>query len=205
MRSLIINKIMKSIREKENLTETKLSEIKYGLETLYINITKTIVILTASYFLKALKELLLILLFYGLLRLTGFGLHTKKSWHCWISSLIIFLLMPYLAKIIYIGVIMRIIISVLCIIYIGIYAPADTEKRPLIRSKRRITYKIICIVTAIVITIYQFFTINTLIQNSIILSLILECIMISPLTYKIFKLKYANYKSYDLSKQTLTV
>lgn len=205
MRSLIINKIMKSIKEKENFTETKLSEIKYGLETLYITITKTIVILTISYFLKTLKELLLILLFYGLLRLTGFGLHTKKSWHCWISSLIIFLLLPYLVKIMSVGIIARIIISTLCIIYVGIYAPADTEKRPLIRSKKRITYKVICIITAIIITIYQFLTINTLIQNSIIISLILECIMISPLTYKIFKLKYANYKSYDSPKQTLTV
>ncbi len=204
MRSFLINKAMDSIKEKENYDKTKLAEIKYGLETLYITITKTIVILTAAYFLGILKELLLILLFYGALRTTGFGLHTKKSWQCWISSLIIFLLFPYLIKVMHLDVITRIIISSLSTIYILIYAPADTEKRPLIRKNKRLIYKIICTSTALGISIYQFYTKDIILQNAIIVSLIIEIMMISPFTYKIFKLKYANYKSYDLKKAVST-
>ena len=197
MKEIIINKAMKHIKKKGNYTEEKLAEIKYGLSTLYINITKTIVIFTLDYFLGILKELLLILLFYGLLRLTGFGLHAKKSWQCWIGSLFTFLLLPFLVKILTINIYVRLIISILSIIFILVYAPADTEKRPLIRKNRRIAYKIICTITAIILTIYSFYTKELLIQNSIFFSLILECIMISPLTYKIFKLKYANYKNYN--------
>ena len=196
MKEIIINKAMNHIKKKGNYSEEKLAEIKYGLSTLYINITKTIVIFTLDYFLGIIKELLLILLFYGLLRLTGFGLHAKKSWQCWVGSLFTFLLLPFLVKVLTINIYVRIIISILSIIFIAIYAPADTEKRPLIRKNRRILYKIICTITAIVLTIYSFYAKNTLIQNAIFFSLILECIMTSPLTYKIFKLKYANYKNY---------
>ena len=196
MKEIIINKAMNHIKKKGNYSEEKLAEIKYGLSTLYINITKTIVIFTLDYFLGIIKELLLILLFYGLLRLTGFGLHAKKSWQCWIGSLFTFLLLPFLVKVLTINIYVRLIISALSIIFIAIYAPADTEKRPLIRKNRRILYKIICTITAIILTIYSFYIKNTLIQNAIFFSLILECIMISPLSYKIFKLKYANYKNY---------
>ncbi len=196
MKEIIINKAMNHIKKKGNYSEEKLAEIKYGLSTLYINITKTIVIFTLDYFLGIIKELLLILLFYGLLRLTGFGLHAKKSWQCWIGSLFTFLLLPFLVKALTINIYIRIIISILSIIFIAIYAPADTEKRPLIRKNRRILYKLICTVTAIILTIYSFHTEDILIQNSILFSLMLECIMISPLSYKIFKLKYANYKNY---------
>ena len=196
MKDLIITKAMNSIKNKNKYDDIKLAEIKYGLSTLYINITKTIVILTLAILLNIIKELLLILLFYGLLRLTGFGLHAKKSWQCWIGSLITFLLLPYLTKILTINFYIRLIISTLSVIFIFIYAPADTEKRPLIRKNKRIIYKILCTLTAIGLTIYSLLTKNILIQNSIFFSLILECFMISPLSYKIFKLKYANYKYY---------
>lgn len=196
MKDLIINKAMNSIKSKNNYDDVKLAEIKYGLSTLYINITKTIVIITSAILLNIIKELLFILLFYGLLRLTGFGLHAKKSWQCWIGSLITFLLLPYLVKLLTINFYIRLVISTLSVIFIFIYAPADTEKRPLIRKNKRILYKILCTLTAIGLTVYSLLTKNILIQNSIFFSLILECFMISPLSYKIFKLKYANYRYY---------
>lgn len=196
MKKFIINKIMNSIKTKENYDEEKLLEIKYGLESLYITITKTIVYFTFAYLLGIFKELLLILLFYGTLRTTGFGLHTKKSWQCWITSGIIFMLLPFLVKTLTINLYIRIILSITSIIFIAIYAPADTEKRPLIRKNKRILYKIITTITAIGITVYSFITANVIIQNAIMFSLILECFMICPLTYKVFKLKYANYKYY---------
>lgn len=196
MKKKLLDKIMNSISLKHNYDDIKLAEIRYGLDTIYITITKTIVIFTICYFLGLLKELLVILLFYSLLRTTGFGLHTKKSWQCWISSGILFLLLPYLSSILTINLYIRIAVSVLSIVFIAIYAPADTEKRPLINKRKRMIFKIICIISAIGISVYSFITANALIQNSIFFSLILECIMISPLTYKIFKLKYANYKNY---------
>ena len=81
-----------------DLDEIKLDEIRYGLEALYLTITKTIVVfLIASYF-KTIKETLLLLIFYNILRETAFGLHASKSWMCWASSIIIFNLGPIILK-----------------------------------------------------------------------------------------------------------
>ncbi len=204
MKNLILNRIMNSIKTKENYDDIKLAEIRYGLETIYITITKTIVIVGASYFLGTIKELLLILLFYGLLRLTGFGAHAKKSWHCWVSSLLIFLLLPYIITSIEITFIPQIIITSISVLFIFAFAPADTEKRPLINKKKRNRFKILCTLTATAFSIYSFITTNIVIKNAILASLIIECIMISPITYKIFRLKYANYRSYIPSRTAST-
>ncbi|UKI57314.1 MAG: accessory gene regulator B family protein [Clostridium sp.] len=40
----------------------------------------------------------LVFLFYGILRLTGFGLHAKNTKECWIISLLILVPFPYLLK-----------------------------------------------------------------------------------------------------------
>ena len=38
---------------------------------------------------------------------------------------------------------------------------------------------------------------NTFLHNSLLLSLVVQCFMISPAVYKIFKLPYDNYKAYQ--------
>ena len=96
MRSKIINSIMEQIKKYNNFDDIKLQEIKYGLETVYLTIVKTIIFIILAILLKTIKELLLFMLFYGIIRLTGFGVHAKKSLHCWISSILIFVIIPIL-------------------------------------------------------------------------------------------------------------
>ena len=81
-------------------------------------------------------------------------------------------------------------------ILIAIYAPADTEKRPIVSKARRQTYKIISIIISISYMIISLSINNNFISNSLLLSLLLELIMINPLTYKIYKQPYNNYKTY---------
>lgn len=194
MRQKILDKISDSIKYKLMYNEEKILEIRYGLETLYITISKTIVIMSLNYLLNSFKELLYLMLFYGLLRLTGFGLHAKKSWHCWVLSLSIFSLSPLLIKILKINFIIRLVICFVGTFYILKYAPSDTEKRPLINKNKRYIYKFICTLTALGFSIYGLISKNFIIQNSIIFSILLESFMISPWSYKLFKLRYNNYK-----------
>lgn len=194
MRQKILNKIINSIKYKFKYNDEKLLEIKYGLETLYITISKTIVIMFANNLFNTFKELLFLMIFYGSLRLTGFGMHAKKSWHCWIISLNIFIIIPLLIKYINIHIIIRFIFCLISTIYILTYSPSDTEKRPLINKKKRIIYNGICTSTAFSLSIFCLLSKNIMIQNAILFSLILESIMISPTTYKLFKLRYKNYK-----------
>ena len=81
MKNLVVNSIMNNITKYYNYDDTKLDEIKYGIESLYLTISKTIIILIGCIILKIVKPLLLLFIFYGIIRLTGFGVHAKKSWH----------------------------------------------------------------------------------------------------------------------------
>lgn len=75
-------------------------------------------------------------------------------------------------------------------------APADTYKRPIINEKRRLVYKILSCIITVVMTCISLFIKDQFLASSILISIILQCFMISPTVYKIFKLPYNNYKQY---------
>ena len=146
--------------------------------------------------LNSYKELTLIFLLYGTLRLTGFGIHAKSSKECWISSLLIFVPIPYLLKFIFIPKYINIILSIIGTILLLIYSPADTEKRPLIHKKKRIIYKILTTTISTIYTILNIITKDNILSNIITFSILLEAIIVLPISYKLFGLKYNNYLNY---------
>ena len=196
MKNRIINNLMDIIKKYNNFDDIKLQEIKYGLETIYLTIIKTIVFIIISIILSTLKELLLFMLFYGILRLTGFGVHAKKSIHCWISSFITFILIPIFIKYLQLNNIIISILLFISILLLIIYAPADTPKRPLINKKKRIIYKVLTIFVAATYTILIIIKPTNLITNSMIYSLLLEGFLVAPISYKLFGVSYKNYKNY---------
>ena len=196
MRSKIINSIMEQIKKYNNFDDIKLQEIKYGLETIYLTIVKTIIFILLAILLKTIKELLLFMLFYGIIRLTGFGVHAKKSLHCWISSILIFVIIPILIKYVTLNNYVIYLISIVSIIILAIYAPADTPKRPLINKKKRIIYKVLTILISLGYLITIVLIKNKIIINTLLYSLLLECFLVTPFIYKIFGVSYKNYKNY---------
>lgn len=196
MKGLIINFLMDNIKRYNDFDKEKLEIIKYGLSSLYINLTKTIVIFTISYLLGNLKTLLILMALYSILRLTVFGVHAKRSIDCWISSSIIFLLVPYLCIALVIDIKVKIIIGIISIILIYFFAPADTKKRPLINKKRRTTFKIISIINSTIYVIMFFYVRDNTVSNCIMFALLLAVFVILPITYKLFGVSYNNYKNY---------
>ena len=176
--------------------DTKLAEIRYGLEGIYLSITKLIIIFLLSILLNILKEMIFMLIIFNILRTTGFGLHATKSWICLVSSSVIFLGGPLLAKIIIINNLLKTILSITSVILIYKYAPADTKKRPLIKEKKRNIYKFITTIKCIILNIFIIFIKNNIITNLIILGIYAEVIVILPKTYKLFNMPYDNYKNY---------
>lgn len=197
MKELVVNGIMNNITKYYDYDNTKISEIKYGIESLYLTITKTIIIFIISFILNITKELMLLFVFYSLIRLTGFGVHAKKSWHCWVTSLITFVLIPLLIKYVTLNKEFIIISYTIFTLLLLEYAPADTEKRPLINKKRRIIYKVLTILLVISYLIYSLIQKdNITIINTLYFSILLETILVLPCTYKLFGVKYNNYKNY---------
>jgi len=196
IKNFVINTSLSLINNMHIYGDEKLEEIKYGLEGLYLTLSKIIVILIISAILGLLKEDILFLLFFNFLRFTAFGIHATKSLYCWISSGITFILIPYLCKNLVYSNWFYIIISIITLIIFILYAPADTINRPLINTKKRQIYKFISIVLSAIYITLIFVINNLLIKNILTFSLILESILILPITYKIFNLPYNNYKNY---------
>ncbi len=191
---------MNGIRKKyPEYDEEKLEVIAYGLEALYITITKTIVIFGFAFILGIFKETLLIMIFYNIIRTTAFGMHAKKSWHCYVISGTLFIGMALLCKYVDINFYVKLIIYIISVITIFIYAPADTYKRPLLNAKKRKIYKIITMFNSLIYLILMIIFKDNIISNYLIMGLLDASLMIHPLTYRMFQLPYNNYKKYNAS------
>lgn len=200
LKSFFLGRSLQMVKEiYPDYDEDKLDEIRYGLEATYLSITKLVVILFASFLLGILKESVILLVLFNFLRLTGFGLHATKSWMCWVSSSITFLLVPFFCKSLVLPNYLLVAISVVCMINFILYAPADTVKRPLIHKKRRIFYKICTVLIASIYIALIFITKDTFLQNSLASAMLIEGALINPYIYKLFNLPYNNYKNYVIN------
>lgn len=196
MRNYVVGKCINLLKDNGDYDEIKLAEIKYGLEGLYMLISKLIIIILLSILLGIVKEVLIFLLIYNFIRMPSFGLHATKSWICLLSSSIIFIGVPYLAKFLIIPIWLKVTLGIALILLIYKNAPADTYKRPIVSKKRRQVYKFLSTLVAIIYVFTSLFVNNQFIANSFLLSLVVQSCMISPLVYKIFNLPYDNYKAY---------
>lgn len=200
MKNYFLKKIRKEIvKQYPKYSKDKVDEIMYGVEGIYLTITKTIIISLIALILGVFKELIFLLISFNFIRLFAFGMHANKSWICLLFSSTLFLGGAYLCKILIIPKNILITLFLIVLLIISIYAPSDTVKRPLIKKKRRIIFKILSIAVVIIYFILTLIIKNNLFINAIIIGLIIECILILPTTYMIFKMPYKNYKSYGLN------
>ena len=199
MKKLIINKCMELVTTyNKDLSQRDIDKIKYGLEGLYLTITKLIFIIIVSIILGIWKETLLLIIIFNGIRLTSFGVHAKRSIDCLISSTLFFILFPIICIKLTIPLIVKIILFIPLTVLIGIFAPADTEKRPLINKKKRKIYKMLSIMISIIyMTIAIVIKDNTL-SNCFIFAIVIQIIIMLPITYKIFGVSYNNYKNYEV-------
>lgn len=199
MKKLIINKCMELVTTyNKDLSQRDIDKIKYGLEGLYLTITKLIFIIIVSIILGIWKETLLLILIFNGIRLTSFGVHAKRSIDCLISSTLFFILFPIICFKFSIPLIVKVILFIPLTVLIGIFAPADTEKRPLINKKKRKIYKMLSIMISIIyMTIAIVIKDNTL-SNCFIFAIVIQIIIMLPITYKIFGVSYNNYKNYEV-------
>ncbi len=197
MRDYIVSGSLNLIkRDNPDYSDEKLEILEYGLTGLYIFISKSIVIFTIAYFLGILKELIIFMLIYNLIRSVSFGMHATSSTACLIASAVSFLSATYLCKNFVLPIGFKIIFGIISIIYVYLHSPADTEKRPIISPKRRLIYKSLSTFIAFIMVICSIVLDNVFISNSFTIALLMQCFMISPFAYKMTGQKYDNYKDY---------
>ena len=199
MKKKFINMMLRIVKKEKDYSEDEIEVMKYGLESIYLTGTKIVVITILAFILGIFHEYLLFILFYAPLRLLSFGWHANTSKECWIISISAFVVIPYLCSILNISIYIKVMLLVICLIIYSLYAPADTKKRPIVSSKRRLFFKI---ATLIILFIYSYYIIrnNNLISNIMIASLLYQSLLINPLIYKVSHQSFNNYKAYNLSE-----
>lgn len=196
MKKYVVDGIVNYIISNKTYTKEEQEQIRYGIGNLYLQTTKIVVITALAILFKLFIPYLIFVVSFNIIRSVSFGIHAKKSYQCWIWSTLLFIGIPYLVNTLIISLYVKVIICIFCIIYITIYSPADTVKRPIVSSKRRLIYKYCSCLISILYSFLIIYLTNQLIANSLFFSLILQSIIISPFTYKLFKLPYNNYIEY---------
>lgn len=200
MKKVLLNNCMSLVKSyNPKYTQKQLDTIKYGLEGLYLTITKLIIITLVAILLNIFKEFICLILLFNGIRLFSFGVHAKKSSHCLISSLLFFITIPFICKYAVIKDIYKIILMLPLITLIGIFSPADTEKRPLKNKRKRKIYKILSIIVSTIYMILSIIVKDNTLSNCFIFAIIIQIIIILPITYKIFGVSYKNYKKYEVN------
>lgn len=197
MKKKFLNFSINLIQKYGTYTDEQLEIIEYGLEGLYLTITKLLVLFCLSFLLGIVKEFLLILIFYNIIRTQAFGIHASKSIYCLVSSILLFIGGALLCKYISLSFEISFFIAITCDICLLLYAPADTYKHPLINKKKRKRWKFLSFSLGIIYTILIIAYKNSFIVNYLVIGMIEAVFMILPITYKIFHLPYNNYKSYN--------
>lgn len=199
MREKFINNSLNSIKKKyPEYTDIQLEEIKYGLESLYLTVTKLVVLLVLALILGIIKEFFVFLVLYNLVRLYGFGLHASKTSICLISSILLFIGIPFIAKYFILNKFIIGILGSILLLNFYKYSPADTRKRPIVNPKIRLKYKYLSCSIVIVFLMAAIFINNYYISNLLFIAVLLEGFLINPFVYKIFGFSYDNYKNYHV-------
>lgn len=197
MKERFINQTIYYIERKKTISELERKRLKYGLEGFYNLATKTVVIIGITSIFGLIKELFLLIFIYSTFRLYGFGIHAKKSWQCWITTVPVYVGGCFFIR--YATISQPIIIYGIWILgfcSLLFFAPADTASRPLIHKEKRIRAKVLSLLICLGYFLLNHFYPSTLLLNTTLYALLFESVVINPLTYKLFNMSFNNYKTY---------
>ena len=197
MKEVFVNNSLNYLKNNNACSEKQENIFRYTLESLYSMITKTSVVLLLSLVLGTFKITLISLILYSILRGFAFGIHATKNIYCWITTLSIYLIFPFIIKYMVFRTEVLYILDAIGFLAILLWAPADTPARPLFDKKKRIVNKFISAIIACLLFALSLVIKNQDFSEIVSFILLLNAICICPLTYKLFHIPYSNYKKYN--------
>ena len=192
----ICDKLMKRIRAKmPEVNDERAEVIKYGLELIIGELPKMFLLFIIAWLLGIFKYALISFAIILPYKLVSGGVHLKTHIGCILGTSLLYCGNVFISKYINITdiknqIIFSAIILTFAIIMISLYAPADTENVPKLRKKERAKKKIISYIIVTAMIIISFLVKDRVISNMFRVGVLLQSIMISKLTYNIFKVKF---------------
>ena len=192
----ICDKLIKRIRAKMPEVDDERAEvIKYGLELIIGELPKMFLLFVIAWLFGIFKYALISFAIILPYKLVSGGVHLKTHIGCILGTSLLYCGNVFISKYINITdiknqIIFSAIILIFSIIMISLYAPADTENVPILRKKERAKKKIISYIIVTAMIIISFLVEDSVISSMFRVGVLLQSIMISKLTYSIFKVKF---------------
>lgn len=192
----ICDKLIKRIRTKMPEVDDERAEvIKYGLELIIGELPKMFLLFVIAWLFGIFKYALISFAIILPYKLVSGGVHLKTHIGCILGTSLLYCGNVFISKYINITdiknqIIFSAIILIFSIIMISLYAPADTENVPILRKKERAKKKIISYIIVTAMIIISFFVKDKVISSMFRVGVLLQSLMISKLTYSIFKVKF---------------
>ncbi len=196
MKEVFVDRSITYLIKNNACSKEQVNTFRYVLESLYSLVSKTGVVLIISIFLNTFKITFISLLLFSVLRGFTFGIHASKNTYCWITTIGVYSIFPFLIQRIPFSEVFIIICYLMGFLSILFFSPSDTPKRPLINKRKRKVNKIISLGIGMIYMLLSFFINTDYFYKIVCFVLLLTTICINPLTYKFFKIPYNNYKNY---------
>lgn len=174
-----------------------LMKMRLGIQIIVLNLAKFMVIFFTAAQFNLLKETVFMSLVFGSVRRSSFGIHATNSIICTITSLTIYLLGSYISYNIEINNYFVFTIFLLINLLLYKYAPADTEKHPLLGKKLRSKLKRRAVITGVFLMILTLIIPIQPVKIMIIIAVSSQVVSLLPITYKILNRGYKNYEKYE--------
>lgn len=203
----ICDSLLSKIRNNDpNIDEEKSEIIYYGLQNMIGELPKGLAILAIAALLGVFKLVLVgsvVMLIYR-----GFagGVHLKTHISCLVTSTILVVGTTYFAKeFIYENTfLVYTILFVFNFVMAIMYAPADTENRPIMKESQMKRQKIESVLMVIAVYIICTFVIKEKVLTNLFMYMITsESLMITPLAYKIFHNKYGKERREEILRESM--
>lgn len=196
--------LLKKIMEKDATIDEEKSEIiYYGLQNLVGELPKGFFILLVAWLCGVFKLVLMGTVVFLVYRAFAGGVHLKTHLSCFLVSTFLVVGGTIFAKeFLYENTfLVYTILGIFNFALAALYAPADTENRPIMKESQRNRQKIESVIMVGLIYLISTFIIkNHVISNIFMYMITVESLMITPFAYKIFKNKSGEERRNEILK-----
>ena len=195
--------LKKIMANDSTIDEDKSEIIYYGLQNIIGELPKGIFILLVAWVCGVLKLVLIGTITFLIYRGFAGGVHLKTHISCLLISLLLIIGSALLAKYVYFvnPVLIYTILMLFNLSLAFLYAPADTENRPIMKESQRKRQKLESIIMIIFIYFLSMFVIkDQSIASLNMYMLTVESFMITPIAYKLFDNKSGEERRNEILK-----
>jgi len=201
VKSYCCDQLYSRITVNKTLSALEEVRIKYGIQMLYLGLSKLVVLIFAALLIGDLLATLIAVASFNVIRSAAFGVHAKSTKQCFIFSFIGFVALPKIMLMLSIAPSVLVVISIAIPVLLYLYAPSDTEKRPLLGSKRRRQLKLTATKRGIMIVFLIFFIPSITFKISLLVGAMVQVILNLPVTYKLLNERRNNYEEFERSNE----